>query len=143
MGAMKKIGLDIIILGFLSVLTVFIAGSVSMAAPDCVTCGANIAGTFWFASVLALQPVVWAANLPFISRLIVWVASLIAGAAVYLALEAIAGILFTTGPVAALHLGRWANIAGVLTCALVSFWLVRSKQRGARPNANASPIVEP
>jgi hypothetical protein len=144
MAIAKKVGLDILIIALLSVLTVFVAGAISMAAPDCVTCGANIAGTFWFASVLALQPVVWATNIAFMSRLLAWVSALIAGAAVYLVLEGVAGFLLTRGSATiALRLGYWANTAGVLACLFVSYWLVRIKQRGARSSANAGAVVEP
>ena len=73
MGILKKIGLDVLIIVVLFVVAVFVAGAVSMANPSCVTCGANIATTFWFGAVLALQPVLWVANIRFVSRVLAWV----------------------------------------------------------------------
>ena len=70
-------------------------------------------------------------------------ASLIAGVAVYLVLEAVAGYLLTSGAVPmALRLGFLASTAGVLTSLLVSFLLVQTNRHRAIPNANAGAAVE-
>lgn len=127
MHVLKKVCLDLLFAALLFLVGLFIATAVSMGNKDCITCGAHIATTFWYASMLALQPVLWATGLKLGTRGLVWLCSLIAGAVVYILLEVVGMTLLSSGRVSAgLQVGFLANTAGGLTAVSVSLAWVKS-----------------
>ena len=144
MRVLKKVGLDLLFAVLLFVVSVFLAGAVSMENKDCVTCGARIATDFWFASVLALQPVLWVTGLKFGTRSLIWLCSLIAGAIAYILLEAVGMALLSSGRAsAAIQVGHLANIAGVLTALAVSFAWVKNRHRRMKLQPTSPATIEP
>ncbi len=77
--ALKKLWTAFYVAVLLFVVAAFVAGQVAMANPDCLTCGANVALTFWIMAVGAHQPVLWAKAMPFRRRLIIWLTALAVG----------------------------------------------------------------
>jgi hypothetical protein len=141
---LKKAGLDLLFATLLFVVAVFLAGAVSMENKDCVTCGARIATDFWFASVLALQPVLWVTSLKFGTHALIWLCSLIAGAIVYVLFGAAAMYLLSSGRASvALQLGYVTNIAGVLTAFAVSLAWVKNRHRRTKPQPASAATIEP
>lgn len=144
MMVLKKIGLDVLLAGFLFIVALFLAGAISIENRDCVTCGGTIGSTFWFAAVLALQPVIWTSNLRLPTRALIWSCSLIAGAVVYIVIEIFAASLLSSGNVAtAFRAGSLANVTGVLVAFAVSLLWSRNRQRSAGVQIKENATIEP
>ncbi len=138
--ALKKLWTAFYVAVLLFVVAAFVAGQVAMASPDCLTCGANVALTFWIMAVGAHQPVLWAKAMPFRRRLIIWLTALAIGLVTYVGMEALALSVFASGNVArGLQLGLAANVVGVLAAPVASRVLVHRSSRG-RPAASPAAI---
>lgn len=116
----RKILLDILLSGLLLVLSAVLAVPIKMQNPDCVTCAVIVANTFWFAFVIALQPVLWAVGISKRQRLLIWLAAVISGALIYFLLELVGDYLFSTGNSIGLTIGLYANIAFEIVALAIS-----------------------
>lgn len=141
MKIIKRILLDFLMIGLLFAFSVLLAGIISMNNPDCYTCGANIALTFFGASILSLQPVVWVSGLKKSKRFLIWFMAMIIGGGVYILLENVAGNLFLSGNSYALKLGLYANDAYYLLALLISILSVRYFKSRDPENSNDDTLV--
>lgn len=133
----KKLLLDIGLAFLLFLGAAFLAGVVSMNRPDCVTCGATVGSTVWFAGVLALQPVIWLREVGMLSRCVIWGISMLLGVACYIALEYLGARLLTSGNGVGLNMVFYANTVFIVVA--VSTSAVFTRVRSTRANQNTEP----
>ena len=108
-----------------------LATLMNAASPQCMTCGANVATTFWLIGIGAYEPILWW-NPAFSSwrRFGVWVTAVLIAMGCYFGLELIAvNLLWTGSGLAAVRLGFTANLVGLIAATGVSLTLVRYTSR--------------
>jgi hypothetical protein len=94
---LKLITADVVFAALLFGASAVIAGIVKMQNPDCFTCGASVAVRFWFASVFALQPVIWVPGIKMSIRSLIWFVAVAAGSITYLVWMFVAGVAAVEG----------------------------------------------
>jgi MFS family permease len=139
MSIFKKIVIDILF-GFLFFLIALIlATALKMQNPECATCGANISITIWWASMIALQPVLWTTGIKKKHRFLIWLIAVLIGGITYVILEIAGGILLSSGKTFGLSLGFYANSVFYLVSLIISLLGVRFTKRKSK---NQSPTEE-
>lgn len=124
--AVMRFFVDVAMLPALFVVSVLVAGAVSIQSPGCITCGSLVGLTVGWIAFAAFQPVLWMWSGARWRRIGLWLLASFGGVAAYLTLESIAGSLFLRGNGGAgLTLGLLANEIGMVVGCVSAWWLMR------------------